>query len=279
MPKSLASLTETANLITLPEVYIRLKSILDEADYAMAEVAVLISHDPAITARLLRLVNSSLFGLRRKIETVSHAIAMLGVQQIHDIVLATAVTTAFDGISPAIMDMSLFWQRSVRCAVTARRLAASGDCDRERLFVCGLLHDIGHRVLYQAMPGQAEQALIEARERRQPLYQVERQLIGFDYATVGGTLIDQWGLSDQLRETTTWHVEPDRATSFPAETALIHLAALLAESSSGQGTFNEGPLAVSPCALENNALSVEQCLAIAAECEEETQEVMALFFP
>ena len=94
-----------AKLVSLPGVYLRLTEILDSPDFAMAEVVNAISQDPSITLRLLRIVNSSLYGFAAKIETVSRAITMLGTQQVHDLVLATSVAKAFKGMSSEIMDL------------------------------------------------------------------------------------------------------------------------------------------------------------------------------
>ena len=83
-----------ANLVTLPDIYWQLKEILDSHDYSMQDVAQLIVYDPGLTARMLRIVNSSYFGFAAKIETVTHAVSILGVQQIRDLVLATAIADA-----------------------------------------------------------------------------------------------------------------------------------------------------------------------------------------
>ncbi|MDX2481745.1 MAG: HDOD domain-containing protein, partial [Desulfuromusa sp.] len=99
MSAALQDVINATKLFSLPDVYLRLKNILDDQDFAMAEVAVVISHDPAITLRLLRIVNSSLYGFVQKIDTVSRAIILVGVQQVHDIVLATSVAETFKGMS------------------------------------------------------------------------------------------------------------------------------------------------------------------------------------
>ena len=205
-----SDVTRAAKLISLPEVYLRLKSILDDPDFAMAEVAVAISQDPAVTLRLLRMVNSSLYGFTAKVETVSRAITLLGTQQIHDLVLATSVGQAFKGMSSNVMDMHRFWRRSVYCAVATSQLAAqAGDCEKEQIFIAGLLHDIGHLIMYQAIPNLSQQAILAARESNEPLYTVERDRIGFDYAETGAKLMQQWSLPESLRETTMFHVEPE----------------------------------------------------------------------
>jgi HD-like signal output (HDOD) protein len=279
MGPSFTEVTRAAKLISLPDVYLCLRSVLDDPDFAMAEVAVVISKDPAISVRLLRIVNSSLYGFSKKIETVSHALSLLGTQQVHDIVLTTSVAKAFAGMSNEIMNMQRFWQRSVYCAVASRQLAAlCSGCDKERLFLAGLLHDIGHLVMYQAIPELSQQAIITAGRNNQPIYRVERELIGFDYGGIGGDLMRQWSLPESLWETTMFHVEPEKAVKYPLETALVHLGALLTMAGE-EAVFNEGALTAEPTAWEVSGLTPEDCLSLSEQVEEEAKEVMSLILP
>jgi HD-like signal output (HDOD) protein len=276
---TLKNVTKTAKLITLPDVYLRLKSILDEPDFAMAEITLIISQDPAITLRLLRMVNSSLYGFATKIETVSHAITLLGTQQVHDIVLATSVAQTFKGISTEIIDMPRFWWHSVYCAVASRKLAGlCGRCDRERLFVAGLLHDIGHLVMYQVIPGLSQQAILEAKDTSEPLYRIERKLIGYDYAEINAQLMQQWSMPESLREPVMFHIEPEKAVEYPLETALVHLGSLMKKAKSGEGIFNEGALTVEPSVWILTGITMDDCLSLNDQIYKEVQEVMTFIF-
>lgn len=280
MSTTLQEVTRAAKLISLPDVYFRLKNILEEPDFSMAEVALVISYDPAITVRLLRMVNSSLYGFRKKIETVSHAVSLLGTVQVHDLVLATSVAQAFKGMSSDVMDMQQFWQRSVHCAVSTRGLAAlCSGCDKERLFVAGLLHDIGHLVMYQEIPELSRQAIRVAAESSKPLYMVERELLGFDYAEIGGELMLQWSLPESLWETTTFHVEPEKAATYPLETALVHLGVQLAKAGVEAGSDKESMEVAAPFALKACGLTPEDCVSLSEQVEKDIQEVMSLLVP
>ena len=119
MPTVWEKVTANAKLISLPDVYFRLRDVLNDPEYCMGDVADVISHDPAMTTRLLRLVNSAYFGLAAKIDTVNRAVSMLGTQQVHDLVLAASVAQTFDGMSNQVMDMSRYWQKSVYCAIAS----------------------------------------------------------------------------------------------------------------------------------------------------------------
>lgn len=269
--------TEAVRLISLPKVYLRLRTILDDPDYSMADVASVISSDPGLTMRLLRLVNSSLYGFSKKIETVSRAISLLGTHQVHDLVLATAVAQTFEGMPPTVVDVQKFWRSSVYCGVSARRLAFHfPGCDKERLFVAGLLHEIGHLIMYQAIPELCQRAIETAAEHHIQLFQAERSLLGFDYGDIGCEIMEQWSLPESLKEITKFHVEPWKTSGFPLEVALVYLGVLLTKEDCGEGVFNEDLLAVDPSVWTVTGLGPKACTSLTEKVEEEVLEVMSL---
>ncbi|MCU0936439.1 MAG: HDOD domain-containing protein [Gammaproteobacteria bacterium] len=164
-----------SRLVSLPEVYLRVREIVENPRARMADLAGAIVRDPALTARLLRIANSAVFGHSGRVETVTRAVTLLGSRPLLDLVLATSVTRAFAGVSPARMDVQTFWRRSVYCGVVARNLATRCNVlDVERLFVEGLLRDVGHLVLFDRLPEQADAALKRAAETGRPVAEVER---------------------------------------------------------------------------------------------------------
>ena len=267
-------------LVTLPDVYIRLRALLDYEDASMADVANLIAHDPGLTARLLRMVNSAFFGFAAKIETVSRAVGLLGTQQIHDLALATSVTRAFSHIPPGVMNMEFFWRNSVYCGVTSRLIASHCNVlDTERLFVAGLLRDIGHLIMYLKVPGSAQQASLRAKQEHLPLHQVERELIGCDYAQVGGELMRAWQLPASLQESLQFHLEPGKAQDFVLETSIIHIASVITEAAAAVETPELQTLHIDPVALQIAALSEDNLQPIKHEADRQVGEALSLIVP
>jgi HD-like signal output (HDOD) protein len=229
-------LSSTTKMYSMPDVYFRVKALVDDPDSVMADLARVIGTDPGLTARLLKLANSAVFGMSARVDTVSKAVNLLGMQQVHDLVLATSITQTFAHVSSTVMDMPHFWRRSVHCGVLARVLASACNVlDGERLFVAGLLHDLGHLIMYQGVPELAQAALLQAEREEMPLFRVERGLLGFDYAQVGAALMRAWKLPRGLEEAVELHPEPARAESYAREVSLVHIAAHLAASAYHDG--------------------------------------------
>ncbi len=265
---------KSAQLISLPDVYLKLKELMDEPEYTMAEVALLVGRDPGMATRFLRVVNSPLNRRVRKIETVSQAVSLLGIRQVHDIVLSASVAEAFEGIQTEVMNMKKFWQRSFYCAVMTKQLALDcGILEDDRLFVTGLLHDIGHLFMYIAIPEESQHAILKAKKLERPLYQMERELLGFDYAKVGGYMMRQWDLPKSLQAITCFHPEPGKSNQFASETAMLHLASLLVQADLEAGVFGEGAFLVDTAAWQLTGLTEEHCLKARQTAAEEFNAV------
>ncbi len=273
------TVVKSAQLISLPDIYFKLKELIDDPDFTMAEVALLVGRDPGMATRFLRVVNSPLNRRVRQIETIGHAVSMLGINQVHDIVLSASIAEAFEGIENDVMNMKKFWQRSFYCAVMSKMLAAECELmEGDRLFVMGLLHDIGHLFMYMAIPEESQKTILDTRRLDRPLYQVEREVLGFDYAQVGGYVMRQWDLPINFQAITYFHPEPGKATHYSEETALLHLSALLVLSELEAGVFGEGAFAVDPAVWSTVDLTPEQCLRFRSIAADEYAEVANSIF-
>lgn len=218
-------------LPSLPEVYFRIQQIVNDPDGSILDLAKAISVDPALTARVLKLVNSPFYGISGTVETVSRAASILGMLPIHDLVLATSVTSAFSNINQTIMDMNIFWRTSVARGVLARVLGTqAGLLDSERLFIAGLLCDIGHLVMYEHLSGPSQNALKKHQQSNQPLFEIERETIGFDYGEVGACLLESWNLPKNFQESIRGHTDLQIDADYLLEAGLLHIGNQLARN-------------------------------------------------
>lgn len=217
-------------LVTLPRAYYRINEMLDDPRYGSADIGKVIAHDPALTVRLLRLVNSAHFGFASKISTIPQAITLLGTRSLRELVLATSIASAFSKISTRLVDMADFWHHSIYCGILARALAKHLDKGQlEQIFVAGLTHDLGKLVIYHRLPEQAAAVLSEFAGSDESLYEIERKVLGFDHAAVGAALMKEWQLPELFCATTAYHHQPAKARSFVDEVAQIHVANALSK--------------------------------------------------
>ena len=210
---------------SLPEVCIRVNEMLDDPKISASDIGKIISQDPGLTARLLKIVNSAFYGFPSRIETVSRAVTVIGLRELRGLVLAASAVEAFSKIPNDILNMVRFWRHSVYCGVVAKLLAQRCDVlHSERLFVAGLLHDIGKLIISHRLPTQAREILRLQRETDLPEIQIERQVLGFDHAHVGGELLKVWQMPKTLMSAVRYHHEPNETDDAIIDTSLVHIA-------------------------------------------------------
>lgn len=222
-PQSLVKGVE--QLVSLPEVYALAKEKLNDAYADAREIGAIISKDTNLSAQLLRLANSAAYGYSGKVDTVSRAVALVGLRQVESLVLTCVAMETFTRLSPSHINVAKFWRHSMFTAVVSRILAR--ECrvlHAERLFVAGLLHDIGSLILYHHAPELAEKIL----EAPNPVE--EREALGFDHAEVGKALAEQWRLPPALCAAIEYHHEPTRCADFALEVAIVHVANMMSHA-------------------------------------------------
>ncbi|MBL0028412.1 MAG: HDOD domain-containing protein [Rhodanobacteraceae bacterium] len=215
-------------LVSLPDVFVRVTRMVDDPRASGTMIARVIGEDPALTARLLRIANSPLYGFPARIDTISRAIAVIGTRGLRDLVLAYAAIDVLSRFKDGLIDMRAFWRRSLLCALVARLLGVrSRVVEAESLFVAGLLHDIGQLVIANKLPEMAREVHLRAGDGM-ACHLLERAVIGFDHAEVGGELLRQWQLPEQLWEPVRCHHAPGEARQHALIAALVHIAAVVA---------------------------------------------------
>jgi len=229
-PISMRDLLEgNVQLASPPEIFLKIIQTLDDPTKNMLDVSRLIEHDPGLSARLLRIVNSALYRSPSKISSITQAVSIIGIQELRDLVLATLVVERFSPLTSGLMTMRQFWMLSVRCALIARSLAAHHPESKRfgSIFTCGLLHDIGRLVNYHRIPELSRAALLRAKSEGMTEHQAQREVMGFDHYQVGAELARRWRLPEVIVATIEHHDTPEKAGLFSQEALLVVLASEL----------------------------------------------------
>ncbi|MCL2644774.1 MAG: HDOD domain-containing protein [Betaproteobacteria bacterium] len=272
--------TYIESFAALPSVYYRVRDQLESPNSSITEVARLVETDPALTTGVLKLVNSAFYGFSREIESVERAIVVLGLRQTHELVLTVTVSSMFDGIRPQFMDMKRYWIGCMVTALTARELAyLTCSPASSRLFVIGLLADIGHLVMYQTVPELTITAQIAATEGNEPLHEVERRIVGCDSAEVGAALMDIWKLPPSFAEIIGAQITPRLAGKHATEAGLLHIALAVSKADRYNEPSEQALQRIDPRIWESIGLPPDSFPRIREAVEMNLSSCTAMFFP
>lgn len=235
-----ASAEEANRLIASPECNI-------------AHVVRVIERDGALSARLLGLMNSPMFGFPASVTTIGRAVTILGPRDLGDLTIAAAVVNAYERLAGQTGSFTQrFWERALYGAVTARLLAElRREPHPDRFFVAGLLHDVGSMVLQLAIPNLYAQSIKLASHQQLPQHEAEKRLIGIDHSEVGGALARGWGLSDSLTAAIADHHDPSQSP-YPLDASVAHVADHVADRA----------LRGEPCTAQAIDRRVWDCIAV-----------------
>lgn len=236
-PSAEQILNDDPILVSLPEVFMRIREVVSDPASTVEEVTAVIGKDPSLTAKLLKLVNSAFYArtLRvsgalppGRVDTLSRAVLLLGLNQLSTLAMGVSVLPLFKDIPAECIDMRQFWRHSVAVGLMTKLLAVRlGDPNPERFFVAGLLHDIGRLVLYKQVPDLAGEALSVSVRSGRRLLDVEREILGFDHGQLGGMLLRKWRFPESLEQAVWRHHDP-LSGEVPLESSLVCVADMVA---------------------------------------------------
>lgn len=260
------------DLPSLPAVVMELLNSIDQEEVDIAVLAKKVSHDQALTAKTLRLANSSLFGLQVKVTTIQQAITFLGFQSTRNLITAAAVTGCFaDKLCPGF-DHRSFWRHSIATAACAKVLARHVRFNQDYAFTAGLLHDIGRLVLVSSFPELYAQVIAHQKEHDTYALEAERAVIGIDHVEAGLALAEHWNFSDTMRLAIAGHHEPEKpGAGFLA--TIIHVADAVVHALDLVQKPDDMVPPVSTVAWQALNLSEEACLHLFRETELQFEEI------
>ena len=218
-------ISEQINLPSPPAIVVQILSAVQKENSSLQELTRIISADPALTAKMLRTANSSLYSLPSKVSSVERALSVLGTNVIKNIALSFAIASDLRGQEQTHFDYDYFWRRAVTAAVAAELLTKRLALKNEDVFVTALLQDIGILVMFLSK-GEGYSRLLEERMlTRSSLRELERSSFGFDHQQLGAALLRDWGLPDSIVAPIQFHHEPAAASEHYAGVAKILMLA------------------------------------------------------
>ncbi|MFT4581279.1 MAG: putative nucleotidyltransferase with HDIG domain [Gammaproteobacteria bacterium] len=226
-------------LVSPPDVYLKISEMISDDSASAQQMSEVIMRDPSLALRILKLVNSSYYALPSKVDTVSRAVSVIGMHELSSLVYSMCAVQSFSRISSRVTNMNTFWRHGVYVGLAAKAIARKLNCfNVERLFVAGLLHDIGTLTINARFPEIAETTIFNAAGNEQKVAIAEHEALGFDHAYLGGLMLESWQLPEATCEAIRHHHQPQAAKITPLEASILFAADLFANYS-GTGSFSE----------------------------------------
>ena len=226
------SMDKGLEIPSIPLVLIRIIQTLDADTSSAKELETLILHDPALSARILRLANSAFYSFPTRVKTISHAIALLGMNLVTSLAIGLNIFDSFTrGAKSEASLINKLWTHSCGVGMLVREIwirCNHREKESEFAFLCGLLHDLGKVVLFKTYPGHYGSIFAIAKSETDPAISAyEEQNYGMDHAAIGAMLAQQWGFPPELVSVIRKHHDPS-AIKTPMVSAVM-LADMLAK--------------------------------------------------
>jgi len=265
-------------LVSLPAIVAQINQMTNDPTASAADIAQAIDQDTALTARLLKIVNSPFYRFPSKIDTLSMAITVLGTRQLRDLVVAAAVIKRFQSKIDPAFNIEVFWCHSITTAIASRLIALKLMlANSERFFVIGLLHDIGKMVMYLTLPNESITLMNELKKPDCDIANIERQIFGFTHDDVGVALMSAWHFPESIIEPVRAHVYLEAPETYLKDAALLHLANNIANNMQSPISRDDDTM-LNPKAIELLQLAPETIEAIYEETYRHLDELLEIFY-
>ena len=222
---------DSTKLFSLPTIFHKINQVVNDPETTFQDVAEVISQDVSLTARLLKIANSSFFGFTEKIDTITHAVAVIGSDQLKDLALGTYVIDAFKGMNQSSISMESFWKHSIATGIACRIIAVYKRMENpERLYIAGMLHEVGRLIIFANFENEVEKILEVYGMQERLLCNIEKEQFGWSHAYLGAEFLKAWNLSESQIEAVKFHLTPLEAKIYLNETAIIHIGSIIAKT-------------------------------------------------
>jgi HD-like signal output (HDOD) protein len=212
-----------STLATLPEVTARIISVVEDPRSTAAELRQIVSHDPALVTRILKIVNSSFYGVSGQVSSIERAIVLLGLNAVKNTAVAASMGQMFRAAKMCEKFTAKdLWAHCVAVAVTARELARqTNPALAEEAFLGGMIHDVGILVSLQLWPEKLRTVCETAKDSTVPFHEIEAKQLGVDHQQLGRALAEQWNFPQPCQLAAGFH--HDVSTLFDENRALVSI--------------------------------------------------------
>ena len=226
-------------LPSLPALAMKIYKLAMDPDSSEKDLSQAVEQDPSLSSRLLAVVNSAYFGLRARIDSIPHALVILGREELAHLALLVSSEKLYSGLNRDIGHA--LWRHSALCAEIARTLAQQhGHDNPAALFTAALLHDVGKIFLLSFAENHMQQIDAQARRHGLPAYELERENLGHDHATLGAAMLRSWQLPEPICTSVEQHHGPlPEQAELSVDAALIGLADHIAHRLEGSAAWSD----------------------------------------
>ena len=269
-----------ADQVSMPEVYLEVRRLIQNQQSTLDDFSRTIETDSMLSVRLVGIANSSYFGYPSRATSVYKSIGLIGLMQLHDLILNSLSLRLFSSIPLEVFNLEEFWRYKVECGIAARTLAQYSQIyPLNPFFTLGLLHEIGHAAMYAKKPELSLQAMENAETTQASLVEIERGLFGFDYTQAGVALMRQWHLPELYHQACAYHLNPELAAETNRQTVrIVHLAHMLRQNLPEE----QSAALLEKCRrMDNRLASLPSNITaiVRAEIEAHTDDVLEMLWP
>jgi putative nucleotidyltransferase with HDIG domain len=265
-------------LPSMPSVVMEILDSFSNENLNINTLATKVSSDLVIAARVLRVANSSFFGLSHQIGSISEAISILGFNNLRGIVTAASVINVFSSTENGL-DMQAFWRHSIATAVYAKVLAKQIGLNSETAFTAGLLHDIGKLVMSVYFPMTFARVNISEIRSTSDSLQAEKTAFGLDHAEIGGEVAKRWNFPVEIRDAISLHHTENNADEENVLVHVIYVANLFANALQNGGIRDEYADALLAAVNVRLKINRDQLEALAKEAQQLYDGAVMLIAP
>lgn len=240
-----AQIEQIDTLPTIPSVLQRLLKLIENPKVSLTEVGNFIQSDPVLTSRVLKMVNSPIYGFPGRISAVQQALILLGLNVVRGLLLGVSV---FEVMQKSMVGL---WEHSLGCAIASRIIAKKKNLpEPEEISIAGLLHDIGKVVMSLRYKEEYEKVIKDAELRDLFIIESEKEIFGITHSDGGSWIAKKWNFPQSLVEIIDYHHKPNLSKSLPLQASIVHLADILTRAVGFGFSGDHHVPAVNPAAWE-----------------------------